>query len=194
MSKTIYILAGGSDLSHPDYWDDLRKALHPNEGTRLLSCMFSRDPDRWEDLFSRFKPHFLKAFGESTDLKLADIENFNQQAEWADVIYLHGGDLDMLRQNLPKPEALLKLFSGKIIIGSSAGAQLLSAQCWRCSKRRVDTGLGFTPLNVLVHYKSDFGSDDPRGPIDWSRARAELQEAVGTAEVACIREGQFVKH
>lgn len=194
MSETTYILAGGSDLSHPVYWGDLSKALSQRENAKVLSCMFSRDTDRWEELFARFKPHFLKTFGDSADVRLADTKRFKEQAEWADVIYLHGGDLDMLRENLPKAEPLLNLFSGKTVIGSSAGAQLLSTYCWRCSKRRVDTGLGFTPLNVLVHYQSDFGSQDPRGPIDWAKAATELQQAAGDAEITCISEGQFVEH
>ena len=37
-------------------------------------------------------------------------------------------------------------------------------------------GLGIFPIKFLAHFKSKYGEDDPRGPIDWDKAYAELKE------------------
>lgn len=44
----------------------------------------------------------------------------------------------------------------------------------------------------LAHYESEFGADDPRGPIDWHAAKEEL-EAYHDKKlpVYALREGEF---
>lgn len=189
---THYILAGGADVKNPDYWDDLHKVMPKNKQLHILSCQFSQAEEEWQERFESFKPFFRQAFGEDMTAELALADSFAEQAKKADVIYLHGGHTDWLKKHL-EPYDARQLFKDKIVIGSSAGAQFLSTKYWTCGNRRVGDGMKLTPLNAMVHYNSDYGSDDPRGPIDWKAAKAELQKAIGNKEITLIPEGKFVQ-
>ena len=37
-------------------------------------------------------------------------------------------------------------------------------------------GLNVLPIKFLAHYKSAYGAEDPRGPINWEKALEELKE------------------
>ncbi len=190
---TRYILAGGNDRSTKTYWENLAKVIEHDKPLRVLSCMFAREPERWKDLHQEFNKFFKLAFGEKMTSELADPKYFREQISIADVVYLHGGDTKRLKELLAPFKNLQKMFEGKTVIGSSAGAQFLSRQYWSCGTRKTGTGSGLTPINTIVHYGSDFGSDEPRGPIDWEKAEQALQSVVGNEKVTRLPEGQFVK-
>lgn len=193
MSDTRFILAGGNDRATKQYWQELAKATPHTKPLHVLSCMFARDDTRWEKLFEEFREFFKIAFGNDVVLELASQDRLSEQIKAADVVYLHGGsDGEELKRTLLAVPGLQQQFEDKIVIGSSAGAQFLSTKFWSVGKREVREGAGLTPLNIIVHYGSDFGSDDPRGPIDWQRAEQELQKGIGDENVTRLLEGKFV--
>ena len=53
--------------------------------------------------------------------------------------------------------------------------------------------MGILPIKFIPHYQSDFGRDDPRGPIDWAKAYQELA-AFGdrSLPISAIPEGKFI--
>lgn len=193
---TTYILAGGADRSNQGYWQNLAKVMPNKKSLRVLSCMFARvspegEREDWQALFDSFAPYFKTAFGDDGVFELADAENLAAQIEQADVIYLHGGQTETLMEVFGQYEDLGQRFAGKIIVGSSAGAQLISKKFWKIDTQKIGTGLGLVDCSIVVHYDSDFGSDDLGQRIDWDKAVSELQDVIGDNIVTKIREGEF---
>jgi hypothetical protein len=97
-----------------------------------------------------------------------------------------------LFENLPDVEELKKHFQGKVIIGSSAGANMLS-KCFWSSKRAVfGEGLAILDINVMVHHGALDHEGRKRTPEDWQREEAEFQERIGDGKITHLPEGQFV--
>jgi hypothetical protein len=193
---TRYILAGGADRHAPDYPAALEAAVGTmSQPPRILSCLFAVPREDWEEKLSQFVAFFKGVFGEATVCTLAFPDTFYEQAAAADIIYIHGGDDALLAHYMESyPDLTTRLFKDKIVVGSSAGASFLSSSYWTCDWRAVRKGSGITPFNVVVHYESDFGATDPRGPIDWQQARAELQAHVGAEAVTPLAEGAVVAY
>ena len=89
------------------------------------------------------------------------------------MVMIMGGD-DTLLQHWLKQFDVPKIWEGKIIATSSAGSNALVKHFWTCDWRECKDGLGILPIRFIPHFDSDFGSDDPRGPIDWKKALKEL--------------------
>lgn len=190
---TTYILAGGLDRAHPEYWDNLGKELKISRPVKLLSCFFSMPKQDWEEKFEGFKPFFMRAFGEDVEYELADPDKFIEQIQRSDVVYLHGGSSHRLKTVLARYGNLEAHFRGKTIIGSSAGANYLSAVGWSPSLREVIIGSGIVPWNVIVHYGSSFADDEVMGPIDWQEARRQLKGVLPQdSKITPLYEGEFI--
>ncbi|HSX31008.1 MAG TPA: Type 1 glutamine amidotransferase-like domain-containing protein [Candidatus Saccharimonadales bacterium] len=193
---TKYILVGGADRASPNYLHDLKaeiaKTIHGP--LRVLSCFFAEPREVWEEKFKVRIAWFRSGLGDKTHLDLAFPDSFEQQVQASDVIYLHGGDDVLLAHYLDNIPDLAKLWDGKVIVGSSAGANYLARYYWTCDWRQARQGRGLTDLNVIPHFESlQYGKLDPRGPIDWAAARHELQTLVEPGgHVTPLREGQFV--
>jgi hypothetical protein len=87
---------------------------------------------------------------------------------------------------------LPKIWDGKVIATSSASSHALSKQYWTCDWRKCNEGLGILPIKFLAHFKSEYGTSDPRGPIDWDKARKELEEfGDKSLQIYALEEGDF---
>ena len=192
---TTYILAGGADRKKPKFGEKLTAEVHKRiDGpVRVLSCVFAEPREMWSEKFASRKPWLRQLFGDDTETELAFPDQFREQIKRANVIYVHGGDDALLGHYLNQYGDIRELFEGKIVVGSSAGADWLSANFWTCDWRQSMQGSGIVPLNIMVHYGSAYGADDPRGPIDWQKAEAEFQAAIGADKtITHLPEGEFV--
>lgn len=193
---TKYILAGGGDYKNtqtfsPRLAAEVRKQI--TGPVKVLSCLFAEPREVWEAKFAKREPWFRQMFGDDTSVELAFPDVFSEQVSKADVVYLHGGDDALLGHYLDQVKDIRGLFADKIVVGSSAGANWLSSACWTCDWRAVRHGAGLVPLNIIVHYGSDFGEHDPRGPIDWQSAETDFQAVLETgAQITRLPEGEFV--
>jgi hypothetical protein len=123
---------------------------------------------------------------------LAIPQGFETQCAKADVIYFHGGD-DYLLQYWMRHYNLANLFKDKTVGTNSASSNMLATHFWTCDWRQCMDGLGVLRIKFIPHYQSDFGKDDPRGPIEWQKAYAELT-AYGDSnlEIHALQEGEFI--
>lgn len=193
---TKYILVGGADRKYPTYTQALRAEIAKTlpGPLKVLSCFFAEPREVWEEKFALRERWFKESLGEATSITLAFPDTFRSQVKAADIIYLHGGDDVLLAHYLDDVSDLAGLWDGKIVIGSSAGANYLAKSYWTCDWRQVGKGGGLVDLNVIPHFDSEeYGTQDPRGPIDWTAARQELQTSLGPdGQVTLLREGEFV--
>lgn len=157
---STYILHGGATSrktpKNEKYFLEMTKDLLID--ATILCVYFSREKDRWPELFEQDKINFSSVASEKKfNFILADEDTdiFVEQINKADLVYLRGGDTERLEQFLNKVDNLKQLFSNKIISGSSAGAYVLSTYYYSNSKDEVCSGLGILPIKVFCHYTED---------------------------------------
>jgi len=192
---TKYILNSGSVGDYPDlatkFFGEMVKGL--GNQPRLLICCFAIPREDWEEKFENDKTrtNFFPE-GVSPVFELAFPDTFEEQIKNCDAMYIHGGD-DHLLQYWLRQFDLPKIWDGKVIATNSASSHAVSTHFWTCDWRKTMDGLGILPIRYLAHFKSAYGGDDPRGPIDWEEALKEL-EGYGDASlpIHAVKEGEYV--
>ena len=191
---TKYILQSGGIKNQPK----LKRMFHREtvDGLgghpKILMCNFAQGREYWEVKFDRYCNSIREDVDCQPEFQLAMPDEFGSQVAWADVVYFHGGDTDLLVYWM-KQFDLNKLFKNKVIATNSASSQMLSSIYYTCDWRTVrDDGFGILPIKFGAHFYSEFGDDDPRGPIDWSAAVKELENFGDTSlPVFDLREGEY---
>lgn len=190
---TTYILAGGNDRkTDPSYGVRLAGVVKRIvKDPVILSCFLSRPEAEQHEHWVDYLPWFRQHFGDEATILEATKDNFYELAQTADVIYLHGGRTKELFEHLPDFEKSKIAFEGKIVIGSSAGANYLSTKCISMSEGfTVVEGSGIIGCPVIVHYRSESFEGKDYSHDDWTQAEASLL-ADGSKQVICLPEGQF---
>lgn len=193
MTKTIYILAGGNDRKFEDFSKRLiNRVTEYVTNPKILSCFFSTPPEEWEQKAQDWKGWFSDHFTHPFTYDYAKYETLLGQIDASDIVYFHGGDTKLLLEHLPDTQELKKHFANKIIIGSSAGANMLSTSYWSSTRGGFCEGRAVLDINVMVHYHAPDASGHKRTPEDWEREEAEFQERLGDRLITPLPEGEFV--
>ncbi len=88
------------------------------------------------------------------ELKVASKENFIEELQWADVVYLRGGDTLLLLSQIKKyPNFKKELLKKDVVAGSSAGVYFLAKYAFSNSRSIVYKGLGILDIKTNCHYK-----------------------------------------
>lgn len=192
---TKYILNSGGLMNNipgaKKFMSEMVKDL--GEKPKVLFCFFAQPREVWEERF----PVYVNGFSEwcpedvHPQFELAFPDTFEEQLKQCDVLYIHGGD-DQLLQSYMKEFQVPVLWQGKVVATNSASTQLLSKSYWTCDWRECRDGFGVLPIKTLPHYHSDYGSNDPRGPIDWDEAYTRLADyGDKTLPIYALEEGEF---
>lgn len=193
---TKYVLNSGGINNEPErakrFFAEVVSGL--GNQPKILLCFFAQKREDWESKFANDKVK-LQSFmpdGVRPQWVLAFPETFEKQIQESDVLYIHGGD-DHLVQYWLRQFDLPRIWEGKVVATNSASSHALSKYFWTCDWRMCMAGLGILPIKFLAHYESSFGTEDPRGPIDWEKAFSEL-ESFGDPAVSthALREGEYV--
>jgi peptidase E len=193
---TKYILNSGGLNNHPDKIARFNREIVRGLGQspRILLCYFATPRELWEEKFLTQSDKFQKSMdrGVNPKFELAIPDQFEEQIKNSDVVIIHGGDDNLLLSYL-KNYNLPTIWQDKVVVGSSAGSDALVKYFWTCDWRQVKEGLGILPIKFIPHYKSRYGEDDPRGPIDWTKAYKKL-EAYGdkSLPIHALEEGDFI--
>jgi peptidase E len=163
------------------------------QNPKILMCFFAQPREDWENKFEEYKNGLLEFSKEPNPIfELATPDKFAEQVKDADIIYLHGGD-DHLLQYWLKQYNLPEMWEGKVVVGSSAGSDALVKSFWTCDWRQCMDGMGLIPIKFIPHYKStEYGKNDPRGSIDWSKAYDEIKEyGDSSLPIYALEEGDY---
>jgi len=196
MIMTKYVLNSGGLKNNPqrarDFFAEMLKGL--GDKPRILICCFAQPREIWEQNFAKDKDNSRETFPEGVEpvFELAFPDMFKEQIQKADVLYMHGGDDHLIKYWLEKFD-IPNIWEGKVVATSSASSHVLSKHFWTCDWRKCMDGLGILPIKFLAHYKSEYGMDDPRGPVDWEQGYKEL-EAYGdtTLPIHALEEGDYI--
>lgn len=190
---TTYILAGGGDRRYPEYLTQLARVIQTEVAQpKILSCWFSNPDDVAEENFLKYKEYFLSHFASGATFLRAERENFREQVRAADVIYFHGGHTSLLLPAMEQYGDLREAFAGKIVVGSSAGANYLSTVGYSPRARSAETGSGLTNLVTVVHYGSKGFGELMFRPEFWQEAVKSVCQKSGKDNVVVLPEGTFV--
>lgn len=191
---TTYILHGGyiskmTDAQDTKLRDTVLEKLN-SEKPRVAFVPFAGIREVWEGKFAENAVFMDRLFGDNYESRLTLPDTFRDVCNWANVIFIKGGDDVLLAHYLNQFEDLTEIFAGKIVIGSSAGADYLSKIFWTCDWRKNMNGRGLVNVAIIPHFGSDYGGDDPRGAVDWNSAEQELRAATDLP-IYPIQEGEF---
>jgi peptidase E len=181
---TKYVLQSGNVKKYPeklkkyneevfhDFLSGGKNEKSKNEPVKVLFNFFSQKRENWEIKYESYSNRLKEDVNLKLETKMAMPDEFAEQCQWADVIFFAGGDDEMLLCRLAEL-GIPKIWAGKVVTGSSAGADFLVNSFYTSDWRMVKKGLGILPVKFIPHYKSDFGKNDPRGPVDWQKAYEE---------------------
>lgn len=190
---TTYILAGGNDRGYDTYGKNLAKVVLARvTQPRILSCFFSQPPDVWDEKFESWSQWFGRYFGSNFTYTLARSDTFIEQVKAADVIYLHGGTTKLLTDALVAYPDIEEAFAGKIVIGSSAGANFLSKVYYSPSANKVDFGSGIVDCLSVVHYGAAFDGEVSLTTYEWKGVVKRVKDLGASENVTLLPEGEFV--
>lgn len=189
---TVFILAGGQDRKYSEYAAQLKRVVSftLSRPVRLLGCFFSSPPEIREQRFEDYMDFYREVFGDNLLAVNADVDKFEDQLYKADVVYFHGGSTKTLMAAMGKYPNTGDLLQGKLVIGSSAGANMLSKYGFSPSSGSVINGLGLVDASVVVHYGSAENDGMQFTPEFWRQALVEMHKATSDRPLL-LCEGQF---
>jgi len=158
---------------------------------KILICLFAYPREHWEKKIEEIKHNNLYSEEVNPSFSLAIPDIFEEQIKDNDIIYIYGGDDHLLQYWLKKFD-IPNIWKDKVIITNSAGSNAMVKYFWTCDWRKCMDGLGILPIKFIPHYQSSFGSDDPRGPINWEQAYKELKGYKEDLPIYALKEGEFV--
>lgn len=193
--STKYVLNSGGIRNNPELKKQFHLELIKDQGDapKFLLCNFAQGREYWEEKFQSYSETITEDMpdGVRPDFTLAMPDKFVDQCNKADVIYFHGGD-DHLIQYWMRQFNLSEIFKDKVVATNSASSDMLASSYWTCDWRQCQDGLGILPIKFIPHYQSYFGANDPRGVIDWHKAKEELAGYGDTSlPIYALREGEF---
>ncbi|MEI7890497.1 MAG: Type 1 glutamine amidotransferase-like domain-containing protein [bacterium] len=161
--KTKFILQGGNSSKKSD---DNEKFFHEiinsvsSETVKILCVYFARLEDRWEDSFDEDQAIFLNlATKKDLEIKMAVLEKEElvEQIKNADVVFVNGGRRGCLKETLQNLENFSELIDGKVVVGISAGANILSRYYYANTFNEIREGVGILPIKLICHYLDEYG-------------------------------------
>jgi len=175
---TKYVLNSGNANRHPK----LRREFHQElisglgHGPKFLICSFAQIRENWNFKFESYTEAITEDMPSDVEpsFELAMPDTFKDQCTNTDIVYCNGGDDTLLKYWMSQFD-LAEIFKGKVVGTSSASSSMLAKGYWTCDWRQCANGFGILPIKFIPHYGSDFGNNDPRGPINWQRAHDELK-------------------
>jgi len=159
---------------------------------KLAFCIFAQPESDWQETRASNISCFDKFKGPRTiAYKTITPDTFAEVSAWADIVYIPGGEPHQLIDTVTACGDIAKLWDGKLIAGSSAGADLFCAGFTYLQDKTFGRGLGWIPASCIPHWRAaDFSGYTPS---DWDWAEQESLKQLPNMPVLCIPEGDFVE-
>lgn len=193
-SRTYYLLGGGNDRNYSSFGAHFERfvSAHTAGEIRFLSCFFGRDESKWAQSADDWHAWLDDLFTKPVLYDVASVGSFVEQVNRADVIFLHGGTTKMLKDMLDSFDNLQEMFKGKIVIGSSAGANVLASTYYSSKSDQSGKGRGLVDVTTVVHYGADDDGDVSLSPQQWQRVIDRVSEdAESHEDLLLLQEGTF---
>lgn len=120
----------------------------------ILFIYYARYESEWETKFAEDSKK-IKDLNSNVHCLLADkeVDTFLKQFDQAQTIFIAGGSTAVLKEKLEKIPELPALLKNKSIVGTSAGACVLSSY-YVNDKQEICRGMSILPLKIFCHFDS----------------------------------------
>ena len=154
-ASVFYFHGGGTDKDTKDNKYLFTELPELSNVQSVLAIYFARPEVEWDNLAAR---DHLRICGAKDQIRF-EIANPDpailvHQLATAELIFIRGGDTEILMSMLNRQHSLEVLTQDKIIIGSSAGAYVLSKYYWSNSTKSIKNGLGIANVKLFCHYET----------------------------------------
>src|SRR5664279_489227 len=158
--STTYILHGGDTTRDtPDNELFFKYFTHfvEKDNVNILMCYFSKEKETWETRLESDRNKITKQTTNKISLSLAkDPVDLLKKLEVHDVLYVAGGQSELIEPLLPQLKNLKEKINGKVFIGCSMGA-FIASDHYVLSFDKQETnsahhGLGLLPISTLCHW------------------------------------------
>jgi peptidase E len=160
---TKIILHGGNSSRPTDNNEKFFKEIISSvdkDNIIILCIYFARPARRWEESYAEDQSIFFARaieMGKDVTTKLAtyDLDELREDMHSADVIFINGGIKGHLKSTLEELGNFRELASGKVLVGISAGANILCKYYYSSVSEGIKEGMGILQLKILTHYNDE---------------------------------------
>lgn len=190
---TKYILIWWHISKAPDggksFCEEMIKGIK-NKPIKILDCMFASTEDsRSEDIK---KSHiFFSKYLKNFELELADISSFTEQVKRSDIIFLRWWYVSLLLEILNKNKTRINELKDKVLVGTSAGADVIAKYYYVLKTLRTGDGLWILPIKFIPHWKTKL-FDGIEQHIDFDRILKELKDYKEDLPIVTLKEWEFM--
>jgi peptidase E len=157
---TTFVLHGGETTKpHPENDRFFRcfTEFVEKEEVKILLCYFTKPEDDWETRMEAERKRIEAQTSKKVLLTIAkDPADLLEKMDAYDVLYVAGGNAEPIESMLPLLEGLKEKLEGKVYLGSSMGAFIVSSQYSLSfptnTSIEVHYGLGLLPISTLCHW------------------------------------------
>ena len=157
---TTFILHGGEttrDNSSNEAFFKCFTRFAEGSTVNILMCYFSKERETWGERLEADKNRIVRHTDKEVTLSLAsDPEDLMIKLETHDVLYVAGGDAELIEPLLSRMKELGERLEGKVYLGCSMGAFIVSSQYVLSfdnqPSSKVHKGLGLLPFSTLCHW------------------------------------------
>ncbi len=153
---TKFILHGGAadlkSLENEKFFDEIVNSVDKDR-IAILCVYFARPEHRWDETFyeDRYSFECVDTI-KSLTIDMATSENFENELINADVIFINGGYKGHLKESVEAIKDFKAKIAGKIIVGISAGANILSAYYFSQGMHGIKNGTAILPIKIFCHF------------------------------------------
>jgi len=157
---TTFVLHGGETSSaSPDnnlFFKQFTELVDKDE-VKVLMCLWSRPKEKWDDLVKRDSQKILEQTNKKVTFDtLERVEEIEDKVTICDVLYVLGGEAELIEPYYDKIKNLKELIDGKVYVGSSMGVFMVSSNYVLSfdsqDELTVHKGLGLLPIQTLCHW------------------------------------------
>lgn len=154
MQETRYILHGGFSKGVKSSDGFFKAILSGFAGpVKILLVMYAKEVDRWQQNIEEVQYEFKKNAGDiELTFEVADLKRIVGQIEGNEIIYIHGGDTELLVSTLDVAMDWFDIFKGKVVAGDSAGCNFLANIGYSPKKDSFFSGSGVVPVVFIPHF------------------------------------------
>lgn len=177
--NTTYVLHGGATSTVSpgnDKFFSLFTSLTNKRQVNILMCYFAIEKESWDELLKRDKSKITKNSNKNIATTVPTTPNdLLKKIEDCDVLYVAGGKAELIEPLYRDLNGLEKRLKGKIYLGSSMGAFMISKHYVLSydsqDSNRIHKGLGILSINTLAHWNQEKRKGDK---IDLLKAKSNL--------------------
>jgi peptidase E len=157
---TTFILHGGEttrDTSDNKLFFKYFTHFVEKDEINILMCYFTKDKKIWDTRLETDREKIESQTTKKVILTLAETpKDLLMKLDSADVLYVAGGDPEPIESYLPQLKDLKDKLKGKVYLGCSMGAFIVSSQYVLSFEKQdiseVHHGLGLLPISTLCHW------------------------------------------